>query len=241
MLAARELYDAYSPKDGRARARGDAMMLSALLDLGEGERVAVVGCGGKTTLIDRLADENAARGVLIAPTTRIALNQRQERPGVAYLGQMQGDKLCAVPLDELYAASRSFALTLMEADGSKGLPLKGWAEHEPAVPGFATRTIAVVSVRAVGSLATEQNIHRLPLFLAQVGLCEGDAVDEPAVARMACWCMNRHEVGKRVILINQADDPPLRAVAWRIAEALKGFDGQILIGSMREGGVWSAS
>lgn len=217
------------------------MTLSEHLGLGKGERVAVVGCGGKTALIERLANENAAGGVLIAPTTRIGLSQRIERPGVAYLGRIQGDKLCAAPLLEIQAASRSFALSLMEADGSKRLPLKGWADHEPVVPGFATRSIAVVSARAVGLSAVEENVHRYPLFLSQTGLREGDTVDEAAVARMIRWCMDRHAVGKRTILINQADDPPLRAIAHRIAQALKGFDGQILIGSLKEGEAWNAN
>ena len=94
------------------------MKLSTLLKLTPGDRVAVVGCGGKTALIDRLALEAAESGVLIAPTTRIGLDQMMDKPGIAYLGRAEGSKLCAVPLEEILAASKEYALTLMEADGS---------------------------------------------------------------------------------------------------------------------------
>ncbi|NLV59647.1 MAG: putative selenium-dependent hydroxylase accessory protein YqeC [Clostridiales bacterium] len=217
------------------------MKLSTLLKLTPGDRVAVVGCGGKTALIDRLALEAAESGVLIAPTTRIGLDQMMDKPGIAYLGRAEGSKLCAVPLEEILAASKEYALTLMEADGSAGLPLKGWASHEPVVPSFATMTIGVVSARAVGLAAIPQNAHRLPLFLAQSGLSEGYIVDEAAVARMIGRCMERNGMGRKAILINQADNPGLCAVAGRIARLLDRFEGLILIGSLREGGTWSVN
>lgn len=214
------------------------MSLSALLALAPGEKVAVVGCGGKTSLISLLAQENAAQGVLVAPTTRIGIAQRLFRPGITYLGQVQGEKFSAAPLEEIRAASAAYPLTLMEADGSQGLPLKGWADHEPVVPDFATFTIGVVSARAVGLAATPEHVHRLPLFLAQTGLGEGGLVGEAAVARMIRWCLERHGKGRWAVAINQADTPALAPVAERIAQGLAGFPGLILMGNTREGASW---
>ncbi|MEA5015546.1 MAG: selenium cofactor biosynthesis protein YqeC [Candidatus Limiplasma sp.] len=214
------------------------MSLSALLGLEAGERVAVVGCGGKTSLIGLLAAENAPQGVLIAPTTRIGLAQRVSQPGIAYLGQPQGEKLCAAPLEDILTASAAYPLTLMEADGSKGLPLKGWADHEPVVPDFTTLTIGVVSAKAVGLPATPEHAHRLPLFLTQAGLGEGDVVEEAAVARMIRWCMDRHGRGRLVVAVNQADTPLLRSRAARIARELEGFTGIVLMGTTGEGSSW---
>ncbi len=215
------------------------MSLSGLLGLTPGERVAVVGCGGKTSLIHLLARENASQGVLIAPTTRIGLNQRIFQPGITYLGTPQGEKLVAAPLEEIRSASAAYGLTLMEADGSQGLPLKGWADHEPVVPDFATLTLGVVSARAVGLAATARHVHRLPLFLAQTGLAEGELVQEEAVARMIRQCQERHGKGRLAVAINQADDPPLREVADRIAKALEGFGGEIFLGNTGDSQAWT--
>ncbi len=214
--------------------------VSALLGLRSGERVAVIGAGGKSALIDRLAGENAERGVLIAPTTRIALAQVRERPGVRHLGVPQGEKLLAAPLAEIEAAAHGAALTLMEADGSKGLPLKGWDTHEPVVPSFATLTVGVVSARALGLAAEEANVHRLPLFLAQSGLSCCDPVDAAALARMISRCMEACAAGRKAILINQAEDAVGIEAANAIARILRAsFSGAVLIGSMKEGTAWS--
>ncbi len=217
------------------------MRISDALRLRPGDCVAVVGTGGKTALVERLADENAAGGVLMAPTTRMGLGQVRERPGVRYLGRVEGEKLVAAPLEEIKAASQGYGLTLMEADGSKGLPLKGWASHEPVVPPFATLTLGVIPVQALGMVVQESRVHRLPLFLAQTGLRMGDVVDAKALSRMIAWCMDRYGVGRKAILINQVDHEAQVAAAREIAQELKNCGGQVLMGSAREGILWNES
>lgn len=222
------------------------MNFTEAFKLSPGDRVAVVGTGGKTALIDRLAEENAPGGglfggVLIAPTTRIGLLQVVERPGVRYLGREEEGKLASAPLEEIHAASREYGLTLMEADGSRGLMLKGWAPHEPVVPDFTSLTIGVIPVRALGLAVSEGTVHRLPLFVAQTGLCAGGIVDAAALKRMILWCMDRHAVGRRAIFISQVEKKQQRDAARQIAQEWKDFDGQVLIGSAREGGIWSAN
>ena len=206
-----------------------------------GDRVAIVGTGGKTALMDQLADENAAKGVLIAPTTRIGTDQIKQRTGVSYLGRMEGDKFAAAPLDEIEAAAQNYSLTLMEADGSKGLPLKGWAVHEPIVPAFATVTIGVIPVQALGLTANDNTVHRLPLFREQTGLSAGDAVTGAALSRMILWCVERYSMGRRVIFINQVDSEEQLAAARQIVRELRNFDGLVLMGSAREGILWNES
>lgn len=212
------------------------MNLSALLGIEPGERVAVLGAGGKTALVGRLAGEMA--GVVVAPTTRIGFDQVRVAPGVRYVGRAVGEKFVAAPMAEIEAAARGAALTLMEADGSRGLMLKGWAAHEPVVPDFTTLTAFVVSARAVGLAATDENVHRLPLFLRQTGVREGDSVDADALARMIRYAMDRHAVGRSAIFINQVEGAALIATAQDIARALCGFGGQILAGSLKEGTAW---
>ncbi len=213
------------------------MKLSALLGLVPGDKVAVVGCGGKTSVIRLLARENGHRPVLIAPTTRMAVAECAALPGVRYLGDVVGEKLVGKPDAEILAACVGCGLSLMEVDGSKRLPLKAWAAHEPVIPSFTTITLGVLPARSLGLPATEKNVHRLQPFLALTGLAEGDPVEECALCRlvMAPGGMFAKAVGRQVLLINQADDGSSMANARRIAQAIVGFQGRILIGSARQG------
>lgn len=181
------------------------MKLFDLLELAPGERVAVVGCGGKTGVVELLFGEAAPLRALIAPTTRIL----PPPPGVFCLGvpDPPTGKLLAAPLEEIKRASADCDITLMEADGSRALPLKGWADWEPVVPAFTTLTLGVVGARALGLSATGEHVHRLDRFLALTDLDEGDVVDARAIARMilAPGGMLAKAVGRTALLINQAD------------------------------------
>ena len=212
------------------------MTICGALGIGETECIAVIGCGGKSALIRQLAQERARGGVLVAPTTRIAISQVEKLEGIGYLGCASGEKYCAAPLGEIERASRGFALTLMEADGSRCLPLKGWADHEPVVPLFATMAVGVVSARAVGLAATAVNVHRLPLFLQIVGMSEADVVSAEAVARMILHGMERCHAPRRAIWINQVEDEGSERAARDIAAHLAGFSGTIAMGTLLAGG-----
>ncbi len=217
------------------------MRLSECLAIAPGENIAVVGCGGKTSVVGCLARENAARGVLIAPTARIALSEAVPLPGVRYLGRPEGEKLAAAPVGEIEVASRAYYLCLMEADGSRGKPLKGWAEHEPVIPPFATMTIGVIPAWGLGLSVNAENVHRPERFTALTGLSAGGAVSAEALARMALGPggMFQKAVGRRAILINQDDDPASEEAARRIASGLCGFSGLIATGSTRKEGSWT--
>jgi len=214
------------------------MKLSQKLGVQARDIISVVGCGGKTSLIKRLAIENAGAGVLICPTTQITTAEMVIHSDITYMGCLKGDKLHAASLEEIHERSHSFPITLLEADGSKGLSLKGWASYEPVIPAYTTLTIGVVSVQATGLSANPNNVHRLPLFLEQVGMKAGGAVDEAAIARMILYCIQNYGKGRKAILINQADHDGWYAQAYRIADNLKGFPGNILIGSLREEQAW---
>lgn len=219
--------------------------LSELLSLEKGDALAFVGCGGKTSLINLLAQENADKGVLVAPTARIALVERVAVEGVEYLGCEQGEKLIGLNEDRIKEACGLYWLTLMEADGSKGLPLKGWAQHEPVIPDFTTLTVGVLSARSLGLSVTAKNVHRLSEFLALTGVSEGDVVTESAIKHMALSQdgMFSKARSRCAIVINQAEDAQSRAFAFSIARNLDGFLGSILVGSAHAGAFekWEAS
>lgn len=232
-------------------------VLSRLLGLQPGEALAVVGCGGKTSLIGLLAQENSAQKVLLLPTTHIGLlrpglalccTTRAEslahtpQPGVQCLAQWEpaSGKLRALPEEDWPRLAQGYDLVLMEADGSRMLPCKGWHEGEPVVPAFATRTIGVVTTAALGRPVGEDTVHRPEAFRALTGLGKGDVITVAALAAMvaAPQGMFRHAVGRRLLLINQVESGPALQHARDLAAALcqnwPGALPRILAGSVRQ-------
>jgi probable selenium-dependent hydroxylase accessory protein YqeC len=199
--------------------------LSALLDISARSIVSVVGCGGKTSLIELIADENRNKKVLVSPTTKIFPIHSDEvvlcgtlessiehtpRTGIQYLGVLnkRNGKLEALPKYALAALATLYDIVLMEADGSRGLPCKGWLKNEPVIPFFSTHTVGVVSLYALKKQATKEFVHHLPEFLSLTGLNEGDIITEQAIENMICapFAMFKNSVGKNYLVVNKVED-----------------------------------
>jgi molybdenum cofactor cytidylyltransferase len=154
--------------------------LRAALDLGERpELVALVGGGGKTSLMFALAAELPGRTV-ITTTTRIFAAQMKRAPAVVYaeelsplpaaldehgrclvVGRVEGDKAFGVDPDlpARLLARPDVDWVLVEADGSRMRPVKAPAGHEPVVPPETTLLVPVAGIDALeGPL--EQVAHR---------------------------------------------------------------------------------
>ncbi len=178
----------------------------------------MVGCGGKTSVIARLAEENQGRRTLITPTTHMY-------PMEGSVGVYHADtgKLSSLPKEILAQVVPLYDLSLLEADGSKGLSLKGWREDEPVVPGFCTHTVGVVTLVALGMTVSEENCFRLPIFLDLTGARVGDAVTLEMLVRMVCAPrgMFRGSAGKQCLLINQIDDPSQETQARELVELIR--------------------
>ncbi len=205
--------------DDRRRA---GMPTARALDLPAPAVAAVVGCGGKTALIERVAAAGHNGRTLISPTTKmypLAVD------GADCLGRLNAGsgKMEALPEDELRALLPRYALTLLEADGSAGLPCKGWRDCEPAVPRFCTHTVGVVTTLALNRPATRERVHRLPEFLALTGLREGDNISLEALTAMICAPagMFKSSVGQRLLLVNQVEDGEAVRRARRLLEHIR--------------------
>lgn len=198
--------------------------IAVLLPVGKGSRVAVVGCDGKTTLVELLAKQHPALTTLVAPTTKIMCPPLVEnsvctteeqslahtpRPGVQYCGVVQPKtgKLCALPPKALGQIAPLYDVVLMEADGSKGLPCKGWLASEPVVPAFTTLTLGVVTTKALGKPASNSYVLRLPQFLQLTGLAQNIPITLPALAAMVAGPggMFKNAVGRRALAVTAAE------------------------------------
>lgn len=157
------------------------MLFSEALNIRPGV-TALIGGGGKTSLMLTLAQELKDRGsVIICTTTRIyppkdmdiifcadkdcvsaALNEKK----VICVGEMYGEKLgpSNMAVSELISLAD---YVIAEADGSKGLPLKAHADHEPVIPNQA-RVIYIIGADGIGKPIAE-SAHRPELYAKKLG------------------------------------------------------------------------
>lgn len=227
-------------KDCAGKENTEVGGLSALLDISVGSIVSVVGCGGKTSIIGLIADENRSKKVLVSPTTKIfpmrsdgmilcdtleSSIEHTPQTGIQNLGVInkRNGKLEALPKYVLAALATLYDVVLMEADGSRGLPCKGWLKNEPVVPFFTTHTVGVVSLCALGKYATKEFVHHLPEFLSLTGLNEGEIITEQAIEEMICavFGMFKNSTGKNYLVVNKVEDEDTKKRALELLNDIK--------------------
>jgi len=183
----------------------DALLLKG------GGVVSLVGAGGKTSLMFRLARELSAAGetVLTTTTTRIFMpeagqsrcviladtaeeileraaqrpNEHRHLTAAAGLSADPGKLAGLTPhtVDRLWAA-QVFDWIIVEADGAAGRPLKAPTAHEPVIPRSTGWLIAVAGLSAVGRTLTGESVFRPEVFSRLSGLAPGGLIDAAAVA-----------------------------------------------------------
>ena len=117
--------------------------------------ISIVGAGGKTSLIFAWARELAAAGkkVVITTTTHMYRPERMEEEGIRIVAQDDPErpgKVMAPPSDVLDSLRETANVVLIEADGSRRMPLKWPAPWEPVIPDYTDFTVCVAGLSALG-------------------------------------------------------------------------------------------
>lgn len=201
--------------------------------------MAVVGSGGKTSLLYALGRFWAREGkrVLLTTTTHLAMETPpdilvyiredgsgmvQPPPGQLLLWAIPNGtgRRVGPPMEELERVASWFDVILCEADGSRRMPLKWHASHEPCLPRATQMVFYVVGLSGLGKPAGEV-LHRWELSpYAQNHAMEPD--DVLNLIRRGLEHMKAH-VPVQVVL-NQADDPHSREQGMWIAQQLKALE-----------------
>ena len=121
---------------------------------------------------------------------------------------------------------------LLEADGSRQLPLKAHEAHEPVIPAVSRQVICVVGASGFGKPIRE-SVHRLERFCALTGA----AASDPVTPEQAAKAILAEQLCDAVFL-NQIDTEAQRSLADRFAAALGGSGLRIAAGSLRAGSGW---
>lgn len=155
--------------------------------------IAVVGSGGKTTLIKQMAEQFRSQGksVFVTTTTHMVsepdtlltddankIISRLQYNGYAMAGIPEKEKIKALSKETYKAVCAHADVVLVEADGSKRLPLKYPNDSEPVIPENADEIIVVCGLSAIGQKAKDV-CHRLDLVKACLGI-EDETILAPA-------------------------------------------------------------
>lgn len=215
--------------------------LSVLLGVRPGV-TALVGSGGKTTAMYRLAAELAERGtVLCATTTHIFppshLPVWTEGREAALAGALaerrclcvgtpaEDGKLTAPPLPMAVLAELA-DFVLVEADGSRGLPLKAHLAHEPAIPPQAGDVILLAGASGLGQTVREA-AHQPERFSELAGIPLAGAVTARALANVI-----RAENLAGKVFLNQVENDEALDRGRALAELL---ETPVFAGAIRKG------
>jgi probable selenium-dependent hydroxylase accessory protein YqeC len=217
-----------------------ALSLQSLLETTADSCVALLGAGGKTTLMLALAEGMRAAGYrpIVTTTTRIwppagiplvlgtagALDEALSQHEIACLGDRLSSEgkvegLPPAALCELRA--RRAGPLLVEADGAAGRPLKAHGAHEPVVPTCATHVLIVAGVDAVGQPAGDDVVHRFALAAAVHSWTAGETITSAHVAALLRRMERYVPVHARSwFVLNKVDDPARARIAEDITEHL---------------------
>lgn len=187
------------------------VLLREGLQLKDGGIVSLVGAGGKTSLMFRLARELSQSGeaVLTTTTTKIYVPSADQAAGVIVtesvselLAQVRGRlkhhrHICAAAkrqpdqgkligflpgsIEQIWN-SCLFQWIIVEADGAAGRTLKAPADHEPVIPAGTHQVVGLVGLNGIGQPLTSQWVFRHEHFSQVTGLKPGRAVTESAIA-----------------------------------------------------------
>jgi molybdenum cofactor cytidylyltransferase len=213
-------------------------------------RLAFVGAGGKTTALFQSAHQ-IKPNVFVCASTHLAKEQLSladrhfffDRPGQYNKSDFQnltgvtlftgplgenGDRTIGLKSDillELKSMADDLNVPLLiEADGSRQLPIKAPAEHEPAIPNWVNSVAVVVGLSVLGEPLNSEWVHRAEIFSNLTGLQHGEQIQIKNILSLLIHpeggLKNIPFEARKIVLFNQADTANLQASVGNIIPKL---------------------
>lgn len=236
------------------------MNLSKELALGKKEIISIVGAGGKTTMLFKFAKELAKEHrVLVTTTTKIFApdkeqydflctdknefekyeNENKNGIYVFGLGINKDNKIIGLSESEIEILEPYFDYIIIEADGSKQKPLKGWNETEPIIYSKTTKNIGILDIRSIGTKINEENIHRSELFckIAKAKINENVSLENIENIIIDPNGLFKNSKGEKILYINKVENSQTILLAKQLVRKIKqnhpDFLNEIIIGSLK--------
>jgi molybdenum cofactor cytidylyltransferase len=238
------------------------MKLTRALGLYEGEAVAFVGAGGKTSAMFELAGELKGP-VCLTTTTHLGAwqadlaNQHHVITSASELKQIDfsnaktalltgpvstDQRLSGMApsiLEAIYQYCRTHGHTLLiEADGARQRPLKAPAANEPVIPPWVNQVVVMVGLGGLGKALNSDSVHRPEIFARLAGLGLGEEIRVTHLAQVlgspSGGLKGITDGASRVLFLNQAEGDIRMALGARLASILVNVFDRILIGSLQK-------
>lgn len=216
--------------------------------------IAYVGAGGKTSSIleDALRLQTKPKRLVVTTTTHMRRPQRipegtdqltetveeaawrLDRGEVVWYGHPAGGRRFAGPSPEEWEALCGMTdYILVEADGSKRLPVKIPAAHEPVIPTHTDQIRVVMGMSGLGKPLNEV-CHRLPLILELLEKEETDCLTEQDYQKILLQgyflpLQKRFPACSLELYLNQVDESnmallePAKRIGSAVADAVGGI------------------
>jgi len=205
--------------------------------------IAVVGGGGKSSLLFALAERLPGR-VVLTTTTRIFAAQMDLAERVCSLddagwsneleafeksllvvGGVEGERAVGVPPGlpaELLERPR-VDWVVVEADGSRMRPVKAPADHEPVIPDQTSLLVIAVGIDALSD-SIEQVAHRPRLVSDITGLSTSQRLSPESLAKLLTsprgGLKDAPDDARVAVLINKVESPAQHEAADATAVAM---------------------
>jgi probable selenium-dependent hydroxylase accessory protein YqeC len=189
---------------------GPSGSLTEALGIKPREVISLVGAGGKTTLMFRLAEELSLRQkrVVTTTTTKI-LEPAPEETGSLFIDpdeerikdfvrrhldqnrhitiareRLELGKLKGISPDLVNELWRSLDIDaiVVEADGAAGRPVKVPRENEPVIPASTTLVVAILGIDGLERELNEENVFQPQRVSKMTGISIGEKLTDEAMA-----------------------------------------------------------
>lgn len=236
--------------------------LAKIFNIDKGDIVSIVGSGGKTTLMLKLAQELRGRYRVMVSTSAKMLkpadefydylytdiesyrkSKSEKSCGITVISKdinIEKQKLMGIDEEDLNELIPDFDIILLEADGSKNLPVKGWKSHEPPVLKSTTKTIGVIPANFINKKAERHFIYGYDEF--NMLTSNSEYIDFEAIGRICSKRLGifKNSRGRRYLFLNKAGNEEELNSARELTEYLKEhlvdnpFDFNICFGSLEK-------
>lgn len=236
------------------------MGLKDIIGINKGSIISIVGAGGKTSLMYSLSEElGHDYKILLTTTTKIYLPDDEkydflviddeefdccgcnDHKGIYVYGRYvnEENKIVGLTKEVLDKQIQNFDYILVEADGSKGRPVKGWRDNEPVVSLKTEKTVGVLSIEVLGKKINEDTVYRVDEFTDVTSSSRGEAI---TIEHMASLILHpkglfKDSAGERILFINKVEDTKNTVIAYRLISSIleknSSYIDKIIIGSLK--------
>ncbi|HDK7138197.1 TPA: putative selenium-dependent hydroxylase accessory protein YqeC [Clostridium botulinum] len=237
------------------------MFISDILNLKKRSIISIVGAGGKTSLMLNLSEElRPYNKVLSTTTTKIYTPNKTsydfmcigekncyiydhlKKNGLYVYGKFinNDNKLIGFSKNFLDEKFKYFDYSILEADGSKKKPIKGWRDDEPVICKNTNKTIGVLDITCINKIINDFNVHRVSYFLKITNGKLGEKISIPMISSLVTHPLGlfKGSLGERILFINKVENQHNIFLSYELIKHLLSisnpFIDKIVIGSLKE-------